>query len=251
MENPFNFHLTEELKRCDDRSKEAVNFCLAEAMQEIVTSAIFYTGRHNARKNLKETDVKLAITLYLRTLEHRIEVDHLEDTEQYMFWHNDDIWSGLDRDSDDSEDSDTSDSEESTANVKQERKRYPWEKVNWEETSDGSDNEPDPESAQIDSENENNFRRPDEIATESRWLYNLKYDYVQAAVWQECSTKLDVLTNYFRDLIAAQKATLHNELSGGDGFDSRLMFDTIVVFLPLLCFLTWNATLAIRGDRRR
>lgn len=246
MELPFNFFITDELSGCDDFSKEAISLCLKEVLVEIITSAVYYTGRHTARKIIKETDVKLAIALYLRTQEYAAERTIEHENNHYALYDDEDDFYESDPDSDDSS---LSDDDNSTGLAV--RKKYYWE-TSGVRIYDSEDSESDDEPP-IDSESEENFRRPDEIATESRWHLNLNYKFVQAAVWQECSTKLDSLTNYFGEFITTLKSKLKNTslAGGGDGFDEDLSFDNITVFLPLLKFLTWNATLALRGDRRR
>lgn len=257
---PFNFLLTEELKRCDDPSKDAVNYCLKAALSDIVTDSMYYTGRHIARTVIKETDVKLAIALYLRKKEHSIEYSHWFDKEQFFLSDDGECSdseagssSGSGENSDEGADQGGG-CDASLQSDTREYRKYSWVNVRYEEQSDVSESESS-DPGDLDSECEDNFRRPEEIATEARWLYNVYYNEVRALVWEECAAHLDELTLYLHELLEILK--LEMKPSDGmrtpitSGFEQSLSFDSVAVILPLLCFLTWNATLALRGDRRR
>lgn len=316
MDLPFDFLLTDELQRCDMASKDALSFCLRKAMIAIITKAILYTGRHTARTIIKETDVKLAIILYLRMLEHNIETGCWMEKESYMLSLDDDESTtsysppseeleepeevqitttepstGLDvvqnpntefpagadtenltetpamnGDTNDNLDddsvsstnnssiySDDSSGNESDPVVTVDESGHlidPWGSQ-LEGKFDDSTSDPPQQSASYDSEQDEDYPHPDEVATEPRWLFNLNYDAVRERVWTACAAHLDELAMYFTDLVACLKAELLFSIPPGEAFHPDLLFDNVTVFLPLINFLIWNATLAIRGDRRR
>lgn len=238
MDIPFNFILTDELQRCDGSTQNSINRCLSNTVVDIVTSVIYYSGRHAARETIKNSDVLLAIILFLRTQEDSMEYDY------------DDLSSACEVDSDDSPCSENSSNENDSCDNAEDPSD-----VDNTESSQSAVNNDDEESVSYDSDShDDSIFKPDDIAVEARWHYSLNYDAVHSLVWEECSTHLAALSDYFEVLIATLKEKLettgwHN--INDDGFSETLMFDNVTIFLPVLNFLVWNATLAMRGDRRR
>jgi hypothetical protein len=102
------------------------------------------------------------------------------------------------------------------------------------------------------------------LDTPPQWIPVLSSASTAAVLWDEILAQADWHTWFFRDLIeqvrssmqgAAMSATAYVtpgvSLEPHFGFDRMVTIDSVVVLMPLLNFVFWNAVLAVRGNARR